>query len=771
MMDVYLVYILLFQIGGILLYTKQMILFGLFFIFVLYYLFKNGHKKLIVICVSSLSFSISVCYLQDIIDKKLAVKPSNISKGQIISSPLIDGNRFSFIYKINHQSVMAYSYADKKSELKFFQNRHVGDICLLKGEINPPEQASNPYLFDYEQYLKNKHIYWVYQVKSTSLQNCMKGRLTPIQSVWYGREFLTEYVEKHFGERTQGYINALIFGDRSKMSQETESYYQLVGIVHLLAISGSHINLISVLIYFLCIRVGMTKETSLLINILFLIIYLFLAGASASVVRAVIVGVIVCAIKLIKKNSSFFSILCITCIFMLMIQPNYLFDIGFQFSYLTSAALVLTFNNNSTGNNPLKEMLKGSIVSQMVSLPILLCNFHEFSPYSILLNLLFIPFISLVIMPLCIACFLLSFISTYLSTIVEKVLEQLIIFSEYVLKMCMKLPFIKLIFIHPPNWLVLIYILCIIYLFDAIQQKNQKQLKKASVLFCAVLFMHYFSPYFNPFGKVMFIDVGQGDSILIKLPFNRGNYLIDTGGKMTLKEEEWKKRKNSFSTGKDIVIPILKGEGISSLDKLIFTHGDFDHIGGGIDLLKSFKVKTLCVGDKLQYKPVERDMIQFAIQNGITVSKLHEGIGWANKIGEFHVLSPQSHYQGEENHGSVVVYAIIGGHSWLFTGDFEQLGEKQLIQRYPSLSIDYLKVGHHGSESSSSLEFLKKIKPKVGIISVGKKNRYGHPKPVILNRYASLDIPVLRTDQQGAIIFRFFGRHGTFYTFKTYRKT
>jgi competence protein ComEC len=107
----------------------------------------------------------------------------------------------------------------------------------------------------------------------------------------------------------------------------------------------------------------------------------------------------------------------------------------------------------------------------------------------------------------------------------------------------------------------------------------------------------------------------------------------------------------------------------------------------------------------------------------------------------------------------------------LFTGDFEQLGEKQLIQRYPNLSIDYLKVGHHGSESSSSLEFLKKINPKVGIISVGKKNRYGHPKPVILNRFDTLGIHVIRTDQQGAIIFRFFGENGTFYTFKTYRKT
>jgi competence protein ComEC len=335
----------------------------------------------------------------------------------------------------------------------------------------------------------------------------------------------------------------------------------------------------------------------------------------------------------------------------------------------------------------------------------------------------------------------------------------------------MKLPMIKLVFTHPPFWLVLIYIMCIIYLFDAIQQKNQKQLSKASILFSVVLLMHYFSPYFNPFGKVMFIDVGQGDSIFIKLPFHRGNYLIDTGGKMILKDEEWKKRKNSFSTGKDIVIPILKGEGISKLDKLIFSHGDFDHIGGGIDLLKSFQVKTLCVGDKVQYKPVEKDMIQFAKKKGITISKLHKGSSWKNKSGEFHVLSPKSHYQGEENHGSIVIYALVGGHSWLFTGDFEQLGEEQLIQRYPNLTIDYLKVGHHGSETSSSLEFLKKIKPQVGIISVGKKNRYGHPKPVILNRFDSLRVPILRTDQNGAIIFHFFGRQGTFYTFKTYRKT
>lgn len=713
-----------------------------------------------------------ICSIQNNKMNSPKSKPPQNVRGEITSTPIIDGNKVSFTFKLQNQEILLNSFANSKGQLTVFQKRKIGEICEVKGEIILPLENSNPYLFNYKKYLLNQGIHWIITVNPNSLEYCKNGKRTILQSIIYSRHALTKYVEVNFNSNTEGYINALLFGDRTKMNANIESQYQIVGIVHLLAISGSHISLLSVGIYFLLIRIGVTKETSLFITILCIISYGFLAGASASVVRAVIIGVLVCFSKLAKMKVDISSLLFTSCIIMLFAKPNYIDDIGFQFSFVTSFVLILTSDQILNYKSWYAKALYTSSITQLVSIPILLFNFHELSPYSIIINLFFIPYISFIIMPLCIICFSLSLINQEISELLALMLTFFINISDKLLSICMQLPFIKLIFIHPSKGILDLYIVLIFLILYFME--NEKT-KKLSINFLIGFFLlisgHLLYPSFNPVGKIMFIDVGQGDCILIKLPFNKGNYVIDTGGKVTGKEETWMKRKKPFSTGSDLLIPILKGEGISKIDKLIFTHGDIDHIGGGKEVLQSFHVKQLIVGDKTEFTLAEKERIKIAIKKGVEIKKVSEGMGW--KIGRnyFQVISPIKDYVGEENEGSIVIKAYIGGNNWLFSGDLDENGENRLITKYHDLKADVFKIGHHGSKTSTSEMFIKAVMPKVGIISVGEKNSYGHPTKEVLDRLKKYNVKILRTDELGAITFEFKKGQGTIYTFKAYRKT
>ncbi|WP_088013706.1 DNA internalization-related competence protein ComEC/Rec2 [Gottfriedia acidiceleris] len=771
-MSIYLAYIVFVQIITIVFFKSYNLFFLLILLVLMIFLAVKKKWSLLLICIFSICIMSSLCSIQNNKMNSPKSKPPQNVRGEITSTPIIDGNKVSFTFKLQKHEILLNSFANSKEQLTVFQKRKIGEICEVKGEITLPLENSNPYLFNYKKYLLNQGIHWIITVNPNSLEYCKNGKQTILQSIIYSRHALTKYVEVNFNSNTEGYINALLFGDRSKMNANIESQYQIVGIVHLLAISGSHISLLSVGIYFLLIRIGVTKETSLFITIMCIFSYGFLAGASASVVRAVVIGVLVCFSKLAKMKVDISSLLFTSCIIMLLAKPNYIDDIGFQFSFVTSFVLVLTSDQILNYKSWYAKALYTSSITQLVSIPILLYNFHELSPYSIIINLFFIPYISFIIMPLCIICFSLSFINLEISELLALMLTFFINMSDKLLSICMQLPFIKLIFIHPSKGILFLYIV-LIFLILYLMEKEKT--KKLSINFLIGFFLlisgHLLYPSFNPVGKIMFIDVGQGDCILIKLPFNKGNYVIDTGGKVTGKEETWMKRKKPFSTGSDLLIPILKGEGISKIDKLIFTHGDIDHIGGGKEVLQSFHVKQLIVGDKTKFTSAEKERIKIAIKKGVEIKKVSEGIGW--KIGRnyFQVISPIKDYVGEENEGSIVIKAYIGGKNWIFSGDLDENGENRLITKYHDLKADVLKIGHHGSKTSTSEMFIKAVIPKIGIISVGEKNRYGHPTKEVLDRLKKNNVKILRTDELGAITFEFKKGQGTIYTFKAYRKT
>ena len=277
---------------------------------------------------------------------------------------------------------------------------------------------------------------------------------------------------------------------------------------------------------------------------------------------------------------------------------------------------------------------------------------------------------------------------------------------------------------------------------------------KASViwsLYCGGL---YIAPYLNPNGEVTFIDVGQGDSILIMLPFQQQVILIDTGGKPSFgKEEMWRQRESTFDIGGDVVLPFLKSKGIRELDLLLLTHGDFDHGGGAKEILEGISIKRLLLDQGIEQTEVEANIMQIARTKSVPVSNAKVGQSWS--VGKANFTVVQALQTKEENDGSIVLHASVGGYSWLLMGDVEAEGEHQLLAGRSLPKIDVVKVGHHGSATSSSSEFIDRVTPDIAIISVGEDNRYGHPDEDVLERYQKHGVSILRTDLNGTIRYTY----------------
>lgn len=693
------------------------------------------------------------------------------TRGVIYNTPLINGDRLSFQVEDQNKNIVQLSYKMKSaSEKKQMRQLHAGVSCIFDGERKEPQIARNFHGFNYRDYLYKQNIHFI--LEATYISECRKTSLSLVQWILLLRQQAILGVTEMFPEQSGAFMNALLFGDRQQMTFEVEGQYQQFGLVHLLAISGSHIVLLMVIVYFILLRSGVTREIATVCLIFFIPIYMILAGASPSVIRASITGVLMLIAFMCSIRLSSLDALSITAICMLIFDPYLVFNIGFQFSFVGSFALLLSAPLLlESGNGVIRNSIYISLISQLVSTPILLYHFGYYSPYSIFLNILYVPFLSLIVLPCSIIILICLPIIPFLAKSFANVLSIGLNLSNDFLSYCESLPFTRLNFGQTPILLVALYCVSII----SVLMVWERRISKGMVFIFAGIFLfistgHYVYPYFRESGSVTFLDVGQGDAILIRLPYDQEIYLIDTGGTIRLNKEEWQRKKHEFSVGNDILIPYLQKEGIKKIDKLIVTHGDADHIGAAQELLSNITVKEVVFGRKEQEAILEKAVKKQALEKEVKISEVGEGESWRVNEAEFFVLAPTGK-ERSENNASIVLWAKLGGITWLFTGDLEEEGEKGLVATYPDLRADVLKVAHHGSNTSSITPFLSAVQPNIAIISVGERNRYGHPHKEVIERFEKMAIEIWRTDKQGAISYVFKEERGTFRSKITYDET
>ncbi|WLR49907.1 DNA internalization-related competence protein ComEC/Rec2 [Bacillus tianshenii] len=742
---------------------------GLFITIVFFvYLYRRESVKamLTMLLVFILFFGYTPIY-QQLHSTTITSEMNNLT-GEISTIPEFNGDTVRFRLNGNEHVLVHYKLASKQ-ERDTLKALKVGSTCKLTGKFEAPGEARNFGAFDYKDYLNAQNVYWVFKPDVIRIEQCTPAKYRWSQpAIW--RQSGLEYIGEHFPQPAEGITKALVFGWRADLEADVEKLFQQFGIIHLLAISGLHVGFMTAVLFYLLLRIGLTREKTYVLLFCLLPLYMLVAGAAPSVVRAGMMTM--CVLFTLRFKAHFLPIdgISLVALCMLIYRPAYLFEAGFQLSFIVSAALILSsvaiFSRTSS---TWKQMLYVTVIAQLSALPVMLHHFYGFSLLSIPLNLLFVPFMSLIIMPLSFIAFFLHFVFPPLSDVLIWFENGLLQISYVFLKCFERIDWLTLTFGRPPMWWNMLYSVACIFFFAAWEEYDN--VRAFTVSFSRVVLALIFLwclPYLNPWGEVTVLDVGQGDCIYIELPYRRSNMLIDTGGLVSFGEEKWKQTDNPFQIGKDVVVPFLKANGVRRVERFVLTHGDYDHIGDAEDILQAMRVKTLMIGSGADYSSDwQKDVLQTALKRKTNVVRVKSGQGWHEGKTSFYVLSPFGS-EVEKNNRSVVLWAQLGKKKWLFTGDLEEEGEQRLLRTFPALQADLLKAGHHGSKTSSSEVFIQEIGAQVAVISAGKDNRYGHPHAEVLKRFSANKVAVLRTDQFGAIQWNFSQNRGTFRTVLPY---
>lgn len=607
----------------------------------------------------------------------------------IVEDYIIKDNQIKISLKSKERIIVTYKYTGK-----VFNNLSYGDKIKVTGVLKEPSTNNIFNNFNYKKYLYNKKIYYIIEAsKIDKIQN-NNNHIYTIKNLLYTRINSL---------KSSNYIKALLFGD-NKLDKEIKTSYQINGISHLFSVSGFHINFITSIIYFYLDRVTYNKKIKYITVDIFLVLYLLLCNTT-SLLRCTVMNILLSINHLLKLDIKKIDIVLLTLILCIIINPFIIYDIGFIYSYTISFFLILYKNKYKT-NNKLLKIIYISLISFLVSLPINIYTSYEINFLNIILNIIIVPIVSLILLPLSLLTLIFPILDNILY-LITSILEKISLYTS-------NINIFKQILSKPSIILIIIYYLVIILILS----KN-----KHYYLILILLIFHKTIPLYNSNLEVVMFDVGEADSMLISTPSKKVNILIDTGRGIDINN----------------IIIYLKSIGISKLNYLIITHGDEDHIGGALYLIDNFKVDNVIL-NKGDYTELEVELITHLKNKNI---KYTNNINKIPLLGSYMYLLNTKKFSNE-NDNSIVTYFEYQKYKFLFMGDSSSKTEEYLINNYNLTNISFLKVGHHGSNTSSSPLFINKITPKVSLISVGRNNFYHHPNKEVLTNLSNSVI--YRTD-------------------------
>lgn len=609
----------------------------------------------------------------------------------IVTKYEVKEDKITIEIKAKEKILITYKYQDKE-----FNNLSYGDKIKVKGTLITPSKNTNQNTFNYQKYLYHKKIY--YLVEATSINKIANNHnyLYTIKNTLYQK------IDKL---KSSNYIKTLLFCDNT-LSKEIKESYRTNGISHLFSVSGMHINFFVSIIYLYLNKITYNKRIKYLITNIFIITYLILFPSS-SLLRSAVMSILYSINYLLKLKIKKMDILLLTLGVSLLINPFIIYDLGYIYSYTITFFLVLS-SSTLKKKNKINKIIYISLLSFLVSIPITIYNSYEINIISILLNIILVPIISIIILPLTIL--------TYIFPILDSILYSFTNTLETISLFISKINITKIIFPKPSLLIIVLY-----YIIFLLSYQN----KKYFYLNIILLIIIYIYPYLNSNFEVVMFEVGEADCHLIKYPYNKNTILIDTG-------------KNEYKI-KNEVIPYLKSIGIKKIDYLIITHGDEDHIGGSITLINNFQVKNVIL-NKGTFTDLEKELIKNLNKKKITYQININKINLSNHT--IYLLNNTKY--NNENDNSIITYFTYQKYKFLYMGDASITTEDNLLENYNLNNISILKVGHHGSNTSSSKDFISQINPSISLISVGENNIYHHPNKEVINNLSKSRI--YRTD-------------------------
>ena len=585
------------------------------------------------------------------------------------------------------------------------ENIALGYKIKVVGKIVEPSNNTSFNLFNYRNYLLSQKIYnTITADKIEIIDNNI--------NIFY--KIKNKIIDRINGNK---YLDIFILGNNEYLDSKIKESYRINGISHLFSVSGMHVSFLSIVLLFIFNKISKKySKTLLAFSLLF---YAFLVDFSPSIMRSILFLILIMVRKKSKLNIEVFSLFIIlTCAFIIY-NPYIIYNSGFIYSFTISGFLIF-FRKTLQAKNYFLSIFKVSLLSFLASFPITIYNNFEINFISPFLNVIFVPLITFILFPFSFITFIfpsLNNIYSFFMTLLEK---MSMFFSN--------ISIFKIVLSKPNLILILLY-----YISIKLVIINKKNMFILILLIIIHTNINTFSSYIN----ITFMDVNQGDSILISFPNNKGNILIDTGGNAYAN--------NYFSNS--VIIPYLKSLGIKKIDYFILSHGDYDHMGEAINLVENFKVDKV-IFNCGEFNDLESELIKVLDKRKIPYYSCIKELN----IDKNKLYFLQTKEYDNENDNSNVMYIEIDGYKFMFMGDAGVEKEKDILDKYNILDIDVLKVGHHGSKTGSSKEFINEINPKYSIISVGKNNRYGHPNKEVLKVLEQSKI--YRTDEDGSIMFK-----------------
>lgn len=636
-------------------------------------------------------------------------------------------SRFNFIVTRSDKSLPS------KLRLSWYypvQPVKAGEHWSFTVRLKRPNGNFNPGGFDYERWLFTEGIGATGQVRLTP-----KPILLATDSAWSSISVLRQHLSDQLSLQLVNFpqfavIKALTLGDDTNITQSQWDVFRKTGTIHLVVISGSHIGLVAGLVYFLIARfwawtgllIWSPQKVAALSAMVAGVFYSALAGFSLPILRSVIMLAIAMLAIISQRNVRPFHTLALALFGILLIDPLAVLSPGFWLSFL-AVALIIYAIAGRLGNTPvLVEALKINWVTSIGLSPFLLLFFQQVSIISPLANFIAVPVVSLIAVPLSLFATLLMFISPLLATPVFFVVDRALQVLWWILNQLALLPFASIYHTQPSIW-ALVFALPGILILLAPAGFPARWL--GLVMFLPLIFTDSKSPAPGDINLTL-LDVGQGLAVVVQT--SRHCLVFDTGAKFSSEND----------SGQSVILPYLRQQGISKIDQLIISHGDNDHIGGAETLLRAMPTEKLLTS-------VPKQLSEFS------PVRCKTGQTWIWDQVKFTILSPPKHFQSDNDNSCVLQIHSAHG-SALLTGDIETGAESWLVLNYgEQLKSKLLIAPHHGSKTSSSMEFLTAVQAETVLIPAGYRNQFGHPHQDVLARYKSLHMHCLNTAENGAI--------------------
>lgn len=708
-----------------------------------------------------------------LLEKSFSEKYKNIGEnleivGTVISNPIDKKYKNQYTLKVEkidenkkYQNTNLQLNVKKEKE-----NLSYGDKIIVKGNFEEASTARNEGGFNYKQYLKTKKIYGIVTVDKKDVKVVNKNNTNIIELLANKvRNSMKGKIEQNITDATSGLLSGMLIGDKSNLPKEIQEDFRNSSLSHILAISGMHVSYVMLGITFLISKMKFSKKMSKMITIVILLFFIILTGKTASVERACFMSVYAILASLLHKMANVLASISISILIILIINPYSILDIGLQLSYGGTLGIVLIYpilkkckksKKEKAKENKFQKLIQKikekildiirlTVSANLVIFPIILYQYNTMSFTFIISNLLISSIIGIII--------ILGFMSVFASYIFMPLAKVMFFLTQILLNilaqtahLCAKLPFSKVYFPTPKIYVILIYYLFLIYIILA--KRNIISVKKISkkifiIFIIIVIISNLIVKVIPKEFTISFIDVGQGDSMLISTPKGK-RILVDGGG---TRDSE------NFDVGRQTLIPYLLNKGITKLDYIVISHFDSDHATGVAQILGKIDVSSIILTRQLEENDIYRHILSIAKEKKIKLIYVKEGD--VLKIGgiKISIIHPENKLMinNPMNNNSIVCKVEYNSFSMLLTGDIEMEAEELILRKNINLKADVLKVAHHGSKTSTTGEFLKAINPKVALIGVGKNNNFGHPSNEVIQRLKENGTRIYRTDENGEI--------------------